>query len=348
VPSHANTMHRITLLFCIVNFAAIQIYYVSGLLYTTSLRKATPIATSSSATINDNNVGALSSTRGRRVPFIIQNIGRGETHEIDEIVNLCINVFFNDEEKNDERNNEGNGTRKKQSITPWKAMQLAYLRRFQTGDILARNTFRQDQKVDLIIARKVHPVVNGAIINGNREELILDVRQIFNADELLMTTDGGGTYAAGDIIGYCEVSEKNFGLGENFDAGRLQDKTKKSRPYLSNLSVVPNARQSGVGGALLNACEDAVRNWNANHTEIVLQVEEDNQTAIHFYRRRGWEIVFADPTCRRYDTSGFFLKESRITKYAMIKRLDQRRSTETLSYIGPSFIQKLRSSFFVK
>lgn len=337
-------MHRI-LLFCIVHyFAAIEIHHVTGLLFTTSRRKATPISSLSSATLNGNDV-ALASTRGRRVPFIIQNIGRGETHEIDEIVKLCINVFFNDEEKNDERN-VSNG-RKKQIITPWKAMQLAYLRRFQTGDILARNTFRQDQQVDLIIARKVHPVASGTIINGNREELIYDVRQIFNAEQLI-TTDGGGTYAAGDIIGYCEVSEKNFGLGENFEAGRRQEKTKKSRPYLSNLSVVPNARQSGVGGALLDACEDAVRNWNANHTEIVLQVEEDNQTAIHFYRRRGWEIVFADPTCRRYDTSGFFLKESRITKYAMIKRLEQRRSTETLTYIGPSFIQKLRSSFFVK
>lgn len=332
-------MHRIVL-FCIVNIAD-----VTGLLFTTSQRKTTtPISSLSSATLNDNNV-ALASTSGRRVPFIIQNIGRGETHEIDEIVKLCINVFFNDEEKNDERNDSKG--RKKQIITPWKAMQLAYLRRFQTGDILSRNTFRQDQKVDLIIARKVHPVASGTIINGNSKELIFDVREIFNADDLI-SIDGGGTYAAGDIIGYCEVSTKNFGLGENFDAGRRQDKTKKSRPYLSNLSVVPNARQSGVGGALLNACEDAVRNWNANHTEIVLQVEEDNQIAIQFYRRRGWEIVFADPTCRRYDTSGFFLKESRITKYAMIKRLEQRRSTGTLSYVGSTFIQKLRSSFFVK
>lgn len=329
-------MHRI-LLFCIVNFA-------SGLLFTTSRRKATPTS-SSSATLNDNNV-ALASTRGRRVPFIIQNIGRGETHEIDEIVKLCINVFFNDEEKIDERN-DSNG-RRKQIITPWKAMQLAYLRRFQTGDILARNTFRQDQKVNLIIARTLHPVASGTIINRNRKELIFDVREIFNADDLISTDGGGTSYAAGEIVGYCEVSEKNFGLGENFEVGRWQDKTKKSRPYFSNLSVVPNARQSGVGGALLNACEDAVRNWNANHTEIVLQVEEDNQIAIQFYRKRGWEIVFADPTCRRYDTSGFFLKESRITKYAMIKRLEQRRSTETLSYIGPTFIQKLRSSFFVK
>lgn len=285
------------------------------------------------------------SSRGQRIPFIIQNIGRGKEDEIDEIVRLCINVFFNEDEYVVTRSGEGG---KKRVVTPWKAMQLAYLRRFQTGDILARNTFRQDQMVDLIVARSVRPIPGGTIITGNRDDLIVDVRQIFNAD----ANSRGMMYAMGEIIGFCEVSEKNFGLGDTFDAGRRKDKIKKPRPYLSNLSVVPNARQSGVGGALLDACEGAVRKWNANHSEIVLQVEEDNQTAIQFYRRRGWEFVFADPTCRRYDTSGFFLRESRITKYAMIKRLDtigdRGMTGEKSNEFGSSLIQKLRSSFFVR
>ena len=83
------------------------------------------------------------------------------------------------------------------------------------------------------------------------------------------------------------------------------------------------------------------------------QVEEDNPNAIQFYKRRGWEFVFADPTCRRYDTSGFFLKESRITKYAMIKRLDKNTNEndsngDTNDDAGTSLIQKLKNSFFVQ
>ena len=58
-------------------------------------------------------------------------------------------------------------------------------------------------------------------------------------------------------------------------------------------------------------------------------------------------------SCRRYDTSGFFLKESRITKYAMIKRLDEQKANQNVgsreaSSSGESLIDKLRNSFFVK
>ena len=301
--------------------------------------------------------------RRRAVPFLIQNIGRGTKSEIDEIVRLCIDVFFNEDEDAVAAANGDGG--KRQATPPWKAVQLAYLRKFQTGDILTRNAFQQNQLVDLIVARRVYPVVPR--INVNREDIVDDVRRIYNAEPptTSSSTSGGDggvtttTYRMGEIIGYCEVSEKNFGLGDNFDETRRrrrrQDDTKMTRPYLSNLSVAGTARNSGVGSRLLDAGERAVRNWkNANHTEIVLQVEEDNQNAIRFYKRRGWEFVFADPTCRRYDTSGFFLRECRVTKYAMIKRLDTvgedrgKEDTENASNLGSSLIQKLRSSFFVQ
>lgn len=299
-----------------------------------------------SINVDDDN-RAQASTQGRRVPFIIQNIGRGKNSEIDEIVRLCIDVFFNEQE-----DVAANGEGGKKQVTPWKALQLAYLRNFQTGDILARNAFQQDQLVDLIVARRVYPVPSGTKINGNREGFIDDVTRIYNAERPTSTNGGEVMYSTGEIIGYCEVSEKNFGLGDNFETRRRKDATKMPRPYLSNLSVVEGARNSGVGSKLLDACEEAVRNWKANHTEIVLQVEEDNPTAIQFYKARGWEFVFADPTCRRYDTSGFFLRESRITKYAMIKRLDAvgnlGKTPEKASDIRSSLIQKLRSSFFVQ
>ena len=300
----------------------------------------------------DGDDRAEASMQGRRrVPFIIQNIGRGTKSEIDEIVRLCIDVFFNEEEDAVAPTNGDGG--KRQVIPPWKTLQLAYLRKFQTGDILARNAFQQNQLVDLIVARRVYPVRGGTRINGNGEDFVDDVRFIYNADPPTSTSGGGGVmYRTGEIIGYCEVSEKNFGLGDNFETRRRRDDTKMPRPYLSNLSVLGSARNSGVGSRLLDAGEEAVRNWNANHTEIVLQVEEDNPNAIRFYKRRGWEFVFADPTCRRYDTSGFFLRESRVTKYAMIKRLDavgdRGKDPERASSLGSSLIQKIRSSFFVQ
>lgn len=314
----------------------------------------------------------------RRIPFIIQKIGRGNKEEIEEITRMCIDVFFNEQDDvingnaddNDgvEAGNSNDG--KKKRVAPWKALQLAYLRNFQTGDIMARNAFKKDQLVDLIVARRVYPVPDATKINGNGADVVVDEGDtIYNAERSTRSTNGSGDdnimYTTGEIIGYCEVLEKRFGLGGNFETttttperrkkgGRQSSSGEQKRPYLGNLSVVEYARRSGVGSALLDACEGTVREWSAGangdrYGEIVLQVEEDNPNAIRFYKRRGWEFVFADPTCRRYDTSGFLLRETRITKYAMIKRLDDgSNGDEGADNSGSSFIQKLKNSFFVQ
>jgi ribosomal protein S18 acetylase RimI-like enzyme len=272
-----------------------------------------------------------------RVPFIIERIGRGTESELKEISRLCIDVFFNKQE-----NVEGLATNKQ--VAPWKSVQLAYLRTYQYGDLMARNAFKQNEQVDLIVARRVYPIKQQT---DNMK--MVDSSQIYNLGQTSAKRNAQ-QFAAGEIIGYAEVSEKIFGLGGKFDTRSSEEKL---RPYLSNLSVVEYARQSGVGSKLLDACEKAVLNWNATYSEIVLQVEEDNTSAIKFYKRRGWEFVFADPTCRRYDTSGLFLKETRITKYAMLKRLDLggedngSKRKEDASDFGSSLIKKLRGSWFV-
>ncbi len=294
----------------------------------------------------------------QRVPFIIQRLGRGTKKEIEEITQLCVDVFFNAQE--DVPNNND-----KNPIAPWKAVQLAYLRNYQRGDILSRNAFKKDQLVDLIVARRVYSIDAATNLNSNAKLIEDSDNQIFNADQLPSGEDES-KLVAGEMIGYCEIMEKKFGLGGNFEGNQVSEDEvnedeneeeeekeveEKLRPYLGNLSVVKYARRSGVGSKLMDEGEQVVREWDAGHTEIVLQVEEDNPSAIKFYKRRGWEFVFADPTCRRYDTSGFFLKESRVTKYAMIKRLDQQNAeqngTREANNTGESLMDKLRNSFFV-
>ena len=322
------------------------------------------------STKNDqtNNDNGTNGNNSKSVPYIIQRIGRGTKSDIEQIANMCIDVFFNEQE---DVKIDADG---KKQTAPWKALQLAYLRNSQSGEMVGRNAFRKNSKVDLIVARRVYTVDDASNINGNKANIIEDVSQIYNRDQLLKMNGNtaAAAYIAGELIGYCEVAEKRFGLGTNFgssssaaasnkqkeqgssSAVASNNKKKEQRPYLSNLSVVQSARQSGVGSKLLDAGEDAVRKWDAGHTEIVLQVEEDNTSAIQFYKRRGWEFVFADPTGRRYDTSGFFLKESRITKYAMIKRLDTAPKNNgdgangRGNYSGTSLMEKLKNSFFVQ
>lgn len=292
----------------------------------------------------------------RRVPFIIQRIGRGKKSEIEEITRMCVDVFFNERKEDRDDANGVDGETSKKRTPPWKALQLAYLRNFQEGDILARNAFKKEQRVDLVVARRVRPLSDAGNVDGSGKRVAEDESRIYNLDE---SRPAGGGYVAGEIVGYSEVSEKNFGLGGNFESGgkKRRDGTSggegRPRPYLSNLCVAAPARRSGVGSRLLDACEEAVRDWDAGHAEMVLQVEEDNPSAIRFYEGRGWEVAFADPACRSYDTSGFFLRERRVTKLAMVKRLDA-PGTATNGGEGAngddsgSFIQKLRNSFFVQ
>jgi len=320
---------------------------------------STPIEKSeTNSNINGRNTNGKEEQQ--RVPFIIQKIGRGNKSEIEEITNVCIDVFFNEQKD------------KKKKVAPWKALQLAYLGNMQRSDILARNTFKRDMNCDLIIARRVYPAETSQLvdlIDDDKKEtnnIIGDTSQIYNLDQLLKTTQSNGgreVYISGEVIGYCEVTEKNFGLGGKFSNTKTMKspsnkKKKKSvsekpRPYLGNLSVVDYARNSGVGSKLVDTCEEVVQSWNGNgkHTEIVLQVEEDNKAAIQFYKRRGYEFVFADPTCRRYDTSGFILKETRITKYAMRKQLDtDERNQSQSNSDGKSgdISKKIRNFFFVQ
>ncbi len=301
---------------------------------------------------NDDDQSSSTNDTRQRVPFIIQRLGRGTKQEVDEITQLCVDVFFNEQ---DDLPNDSD----KNPVAPWKAVQLAYLRNYQRGDILSRNAFKKDELVDLIVARRVYSVDASTNLNENAKVIEDSDDHIFNADQL----PAESKFVAGEIIGYCEMMEKKFGLGGNFEGDPEEDNAiedeneeekeveEKLRPYLGNLSVVKYARRSGVGSKLMDEGEQVVREWDAGHTEIVLQVEEDNPSAIQFYKRRGWEFVFADPTCRRYDTSGFFLKESRITKYAMIKRLDDQKADQNGSReaknTGESLMDKLRNSFFV-
>jgi ribosomal protein S18 acetylase RimI-like enzyme len=156
-------------------------------------------------------------------------------------------------------------------------------------------------------------------------------------------------YMYGEVIGFVEVTQRPYGMGEE---GIMVE-----RPVLTNLSVCVAARQSGVGSALVTACErvayseycsgggggvnhrrrsinnninDAVTDGYTKNNiitvvpEIILEVEDDNWNAIQFYRKRGYVDVCIDPTSRRYDTTGLWLQQVRCKRLVM--RKDLRRS----------------------
>lgn len=59
-------------------------------------------------------------------------------------------------------------------------------------------------------------------------------------------------------------------------------------PYISNLAVSETYRRQGVGDHLLGNCEQIVSSWGFK--EIWLHVLDNNQSAQHLYRKRGYTI----------------------------------------------------------
>lgn len=228
------------------------------------------------------------------IPFVVERIENNYEKDFREISQMCIEVFFN------ELNGDG--------IAVFKSLQLGYLRNAQYSDLRMRRYMAKD-KNDMFIARKVIPYQKD-------KQRIMDLKRIFNADYL--PGDGGRVeYAAGEILGFAEVTKKPFGLGAEDEFSE----TGTTRPVIANVAVKRKARRCGIGSKLVDACEDIVMSWIPKFSEIILEVDEDNPRAQNFYRKRGYQEVFSNPTCRRYDTSGYFLKEVRTTKICMKKNL---------------------------
>jgi ribosomal protein S18 acetylase RimI-like enzyme len=270
---------------------------------TTKLNANFPAFFPKSKESNNNN----NNNNNNGIPYIIERLPVKPNDEtFDEIAAMCIEVFFNVDG----------------SKAPWKALQLAYLRTLQSSDLKYRRSNTNQQNC-MVVARRVIPM-SSPIVSATTP-LILDTSQINNNNN--MDTSGTDDWVRGEILGFCEVTERPFGIA----AGQKNRGAVNPRPVLTNLSVRADARELGMGGKLVHACEDAVLEWE-NQNEVLLEVEKDNQKAFEFYKRRGYSILFEDPACRRYNTNGILLGKEMCTKICMRKDLKSKaasRQTET-------------------
>jgi ribosomal protein S18 acetylase RimI-like enzyme len=180
-------------------------------------------------------------------------------------------------------------------------------------------------------------------INGNNDHNVDDV-----------------DYVCGRVLGFVEVTQRSYGLGEEDDDETITTTTAASssihtsndrmaqpqrwntlRPILTNLAVRYEARGSGVGSRLLQALEQGVLtqwkgNNNLNNKEIILEVEDDNEKAIQFYQKRGYRPIFQDPASRRYDTNGLILRQMRCNRIVMRKNLVDKSSSPLSSLLVPA------------
>jgi len=129
-----------------------------------------------------------------------------------------------------------------------------------------------------------------------------------------------------EIIGCCEVIEERLDIITSPTRSitlseRERRKAARPRPLIENLCVRQQYRRSGVGIALLQACEQAVQLW-PGHDEIFSQVGEDGSPAYQLFLKCGYQFLFADPTCKDMTLDdAIFAKEIVVTKLMLKKFL---------------------------
>jgi len=262
------------------------------------------------------------------VPFVIERLGNLTSQSVFEnIAEMCIEVFFNDDKGN--------------NISPWKRIQLTYLRSLQSSDLKQRKLMRGARNA-MFVARLVDATNSDDAFKG--KHIFLDLNRIQNLEP-----KGNTDYLKGKIVGFVEVTERSYGLGEPYDnMPRRKHKHQSScntRPILTNLAVKAEARKSGIGSQLVEACEKEVLDWSEK-AEIILEVEIDNPDALDFYKKRGYEALFTDQACRRFSTQGFFLRKERCAKICMRKGLkgeDQSNTEEEVDENPVDFPKLLQS-----
>jgi ribosomal protein S18 acetylase RimI-like enzyme len=252
-----------------------------------------------------------SKSTNEKISFIVEALPKQPNPEVfKEIAVMCIAAFFND----------GNPGRQ---VAPWKELQLSYLRTLQEND-LRRRRERQSDFNFMLVARRVVPAEMSKVRSNT--PLILDFTDVFNLDNN-NNRQQEEDFARGEILGFVEVTKKPYGLG-SYDDNSIQNsreaevKSPRSteRPFLTNLSVSYTARRSGVGSKLVELCErEVLRRWYKN--EIILEVEGDNFNALGFYKKRGYKVLFENPTSRMYDLNGFFLQQKRCNRSVMRKTI---------------------------
>jgi ribosomal protein S18 acetylase RimI-like enzyme len=194
--------------------------------------------------------------------------------------------------------------------SPWKEVQIGYLKTLQAGD-LKRRRQRYPRSNEMFLAYEVKPATGK---DAMTKPLILNVNQIQNLPPSSSSkSNEPQEFVRGRILGFTEITQRPYGLGGVDDAT-------PNRAVLTNLAVSPIARKSGIGSKLLKACEDhVVRKWDMK--EIVLEVEDYNGNALEFYSKRGYQIMFSDPASRRFDVGGLFLRKVRCTREILRKPL---------------------------
>lgn len=257
-------------------------------------------------------------------PFVIESISRrpgpGEAIYKD-IADLCIDVFFKEL-----LDPSGKG-----NVNLLKTWQINYLKNLQAAD-LERRRRRCPDTNEMFLAYEVRETkgtseaLTQPLLMDDELEKAYNLKSKSSGDKAF---DSSRSYVRGDLIGFVEITQRSYGLGNSVEGTSLFSSEFQKRPVLTNLAVIKESRKYGIGSKLLDRCEEhVVKEWNMK--EVILEVEDYNGKGLEFYQKRGYEVLFSDPASRRYDIQGFWLNKVRCRRDIMRKGLETTPATQLI------------------
>ena len=217
------------------------------------------------------------------------------------------------------------------SISLMKTWQINYLKNLQAAD-LERRRRRCPDTNEMFLAYEVRETRGTS--EALTQPLLMDdeLEKAYNLNSKSSSNkaiDSPRCYVRGDLVGFVEITQRSYGLGNSVEGTSLFSSEFQKRPVLTNLAVLKESRKYGIGSKLLDRCEEHVlQEWNMK--EVILEVEDYNGKGLEFYQKRGYEVLFSDPASRRYDIQGFWLNKVRCRRDIMRKGLETTPATQLI------------------
>lgn len=181
-------------------------------------------------------------------------------------------------------------------------------------EVRVRRLHRRDINKVWEFLKRVFRDVNRETVEYQRPRLKAHFLEIYEEDgieQLVFEVRKGSKY---ELVGYAEYAYEIVGT-DSWINDRYFEKRNMRPLFVEEIAVNPEYRALGIGSFMFEQIEHAARLRGCTH--IVLEVAENNEEALRFYRKRNFQKLDAAIfMSRKIDTSGELLQPRKLRKKA--------------------------------
>lgn len=179
-------------------------------------------------------------------------------------------------------------------------------------EVRVRRLHRRDINKVWEFLKRVFRDVNRETVEYQRPRLKAHFLEIYEEDgieQLVFEVKNAGKH---ELVGYAEYAYEIVGTDSWMNA-RYFEKRNMRPLFVEEIAVSPEYRALGIGSFMFEQIEHAARLRGCTH--IVLEVAENNEEALRFYRKRSFQKLDAAIfMSRKIDTSGELLQPRKLRK----------------------------------